>query len=43
MIQNSLSLQGVLSVKTALDRESLKDAGKNFEDRIKKSESGLWL
>ena len=41
MIQHSLSLQGVLSVKTVLDRESLKDAGKNFEDRIKKSESGI--
>ena len=41
MIQNSLSLQGVLSVKTVLDRESLKDAGKNFEERIKKSESGI--
>lgn len=41
MIQSSLSLQGVLSVKTVLDRKSILEAGSNFEDRIKKSESGI--
>lgn len=41
MIKSSLSLQGVLNVKTVLDRESLLNAGTSFEDRIKKSESGI--
>lgn len=41
MIQNSLSLQGVLSVKTVLDKESLKKSGADFEDRIKVSKSGI--
>ena len=41
MIQSSLSLQGVLSVKTVLDRESMKNAGADFEDRIKTSKTGI--
>ena len=41
MIQSSLSLQGVLSVKTMLDRESITQAGADFEDRIKVSKSGI--
>ena len=41
MIKSSLSLQGVLSVKTVLDRNSILNAGTDFEDRIKKSESGI--
>lgn len=41
MIKSSLSLQGVLSVKTVLDRESIMKAGTDFENRIKKSESGI--
>lgn len=41
MIQSSLSLQGVLSVKTVLDRESITKAGADFEDRIKVSKSGI--
>lgn len=41
MIKSSLSLQGVLSVKTVLDRESIMRAGVDFEDRIKRSESGI--
>ena len=41
MIQNSLSLQGVLSVKTVLDKESLKNSAEDFETRIKVSKSGI--
>lgn len=41
MIASSLSLQGVLSVKTVLDRQSLIDAGSTFEDRIKQSKTGI--
>lgn len=41
MIQSSLSLQGVLSVKTVIDRESIINAGADFEDRIKVSKSGI--
>ncbi len=41
MIQNSLSLQGVLSVKTVLDKESINKAGADFEDKIKVSKSGI--
>lgn len=41
MIQNSLSLQGVLSVKTVIDKQSLKNSAEDFEDRIKVSKSGI--
>ncbi len=41
MIKSSLSLQGVLSVKSVLERQSLLQAGIDFENRIKKTESGI--
>ena len=41
MIRSSLSLQGVLNVKTVLDRKSILEAGVDFESRIKKTESGI--
>lgn len=41
MIRSSLSLQGVLQVKTVLDRKSILETGADFEQRIKKTESGI--
>ncbi len=41
MIDSSLNLRGVLSVKTVIDQKSLTKAAADFESRILKSENGI--
>lgn len=41
MIASSLNLNGVLSVKTVVEQAALEKAGKDFESRIYKSDSGI--
>ena len=41
MIASSLNLNGVLSVKTVVEKAALEDATRDFESRIHKSESGI--
>ena len=41
MIASSLNLNGVLSVKTIVEKAALEEAAKDFEKRIYKSESGI--
>lgn len=41
MIASSLNLNGVLSVKTVVEKAALEQAAKDFESRIYKSESGI--
>lgn len=41
MIASSLNLNGVLSVKTVVEKAALEQAAKDFESRILKSDSGI--
>ena len=41
MIASSLNLNGVLTVKTIVEKKALEDAAKDFESRIYKSDSGI--
>lgn len=41
MIASSLNLNGVLSVKTVVEKAALEQAAKDFESRIYKSDSGI--
>lgn len=41
MIASSLNLNGVLSVKTIVEKNALEQAAKDFESRIYKSDSGI--
>ena len=41
MIASSLNLNGVLSVKTLVEKQALEQAAKDFESRIYKSDSGI--
>lgn len=41
MIASSLNLNGVLSVKTVVEKKALEQAAKDFESRILKSDSGI--
>ena len=41
MIASSLNLNGVLTVKTVVEKAALEQAAKDFESRIYKSESGI--
>ena len=41
MIASSLNLNGVLTVKTIVEKRALEDAAKDFEKRLYKSESGI--
>lgn len=41
MIASSLNLNGVLTVKTIVEKAALEEAAKDFEKRIYKSESGI--
>lgn len=41
MIASSLNLNGVLSVKTVVEKKALEQAAKDFETRIFKSDSGI--
>lgn len=41
MIASSLNLNGVLSVKTVVEKAALEEAAKDFESRIYKSDSGI--
>ena len=41
MIASSLNLNGVLTVKTIVEKKALEDAAKDFENRIYKSDSGI--
>lgn len=41
MIASSLNLNGVLSVKTVVEKKALEQAAKDFESRIFKSDSGI--
>lgn len=41
MIASSLNLNGVLTVKTIVEKKALEDAAKDFESRIYKSDTGI--
>lgn len=41
MIASSLNLNGVLTVKTIVEKRALEDAAKDFESRIYKSDTGI--